>query len=101
MRTDISKLAIRRRAEKIKVRKTHIYRECQEHIKKTLYLASSVHGGIAGAKLHQVQTTRGQEDDDSRYQVTVNHDVTLEPVSLMAAHVAFFLAHGHWLFDEA
>lgn len=101
MKTSISKIAFRRRAEKIKVRKTHIYRECELFIDANLKLDDSVHGGLSGARLRQVQVTRGQEDDDSRYQVECKHDVTGEPVSLMASHVGFYLTHGHWLFDEA
>lgn len=101
MRTDISPVAIRARASSIKVRKQHIYRECEFFIKNCVFLDDICIGGLGGAHVHQVQQTRTQADEDARYQVTCYHDVTEQPVHLMAAHVAFFLAHGHWLFDEA
>lgn len=95
----ISKPAIRKQAESIKVRKQHIYRECQNFIDTELTLDYSVPGLVSGARVHQVQQSRGC-DDEARYQVDCKHDVTGHKVSLMTAHVAFYLSRGYWLFDE-
>ncbi len=99
MRIDANKHGIRLQAESIKVRKPHIYRECLQFIKSELDLMYSEPGCITGARVHQVQQSRGS-DEEARYQVDCKHDITGERVSLMAPHVAFYLAYGHWLFDE-